>query len=84
MGCFWGVDSLYGVQKGVLRTCCGYTGGKTTDPTYHDLENHTEVLKIDYDPTVIDYASESPRIRSCQYYRMHWSYRLEHGVTNAQ
>lgn len=55
MGCFWGVDSLYGIQKGVLRTCCGYAGGKTTDPTYHDLENHTEVVKIEYDPTVIGY-----------------------------
>jgi len=56
MGCFWGVESLYGVQKGVLRTCVGYTGGKTTNPTYHDLENHTEVVKIEYDPTVIDFA----------------------------
>ena len=58
MGCFWGVESLYGIQKGVLRTCVGYTGGKTTDPSYHDLENHTEVVKIEYDPTVIDYGSE--------------------------
>uniref|UniRef100_A0A336N0D2 peptide-methionine (S)-S-oxide reductase n=1 Tax=Culicoides sonorensis TaxID=179676 RepID=A0A336N0D2_CULSO len=29
MGCFWSCDSLFGAQKGVLRTRVGYSGGKT-------------------------------------------------------
>lgn len=31
----------------------GYAGGRTADPTYHSLGDHTETLQIDYDPRVI-------------------------------
>ncbi|XP_032596680.1 peptide methionine sulfoxide reductase isoform X3 [Drosophila grimshawi] len=51
MGCFWGAESLYGATRGVLRTTVGYAGGSAELPT----GDHTEVLEIDYDPTVINF-----------------------------
>ena len=33
----------------------GYAGGTTTNPSYHDLVDHTETVKIVYDPDIISY-----------------------------
>ncbi|KAH8371692.1 hypothetical protein KR093_008567 [Drosophila rubida] len=55
MGCFWGAESLYGATRGVLRTTVGYAGGNTEFPTYRKMGDHTEVLEIDYDPSVISF-----------------------------
>jgi len=59
-------------MKGVLRTRVGYTGGKTKDPTYRSMGDHTETLQIDFDPQKISYEGilkefwriHSPCIRS--------------------
>ncbi|KAL7021412.1 hypothetical protein ACKWTF_011860 [Chironomus riparius] len=53
MGCFWSSDSLYGAQKGVLRTKVGYSGGSLDNPVYRNLGDHTEVIEIHYDPKTI-------------------------------
>jgi peptide-methionine (S)-S-oxide reductase len=37
MGCFWAPDSLFGVQKGVIRTRVGFAGGTTENPSYHSM-----------------------------------------------
>ena len=37
MGCFWACDSLYGAQKGVLRTKVGYAGGQQPNPSYKKM-----------------------------------------------
>jgi len=50
LGCFWGPDARFGALDGVVRTRVGYAGGTATDPTYHDLGDHTEVFQVDYDP----------------------------------
>ncbi|XP_030243423.1 peptide methionine sulfoxide reductase isoform X2 [Drosophila navojoa] len=55
MGCFWGAESLYGATRGVLRTTVGYAGGSSDLPTYRKMGDHTEVLEIDYDPSVISF-----------------------------
>lgn len=55
MGCFWGAESLYGGTRGVVRTTVGFAGGSKDSPTYRNLGDHTEVLEIDYDPSVISY-----------------------------
>jgi len=55
MGCFWSCDSLYGAQKGVLRTRVGYSGGTKPSPTYKSIGDHTEVIEIHYDPETIKY-----------------------------
>jgi peptide-methionine (S)-S-oxide reductase len=56
----------------VVRTRVGYSGGTKKNPTYHDLGDHSEALRIDYDPDTISYAalldifwnSHNPRTRS--------------------
>lgn len=55
MGWFWGPAARYAVLDGVLRTRVGYSGGRSTNPTYKSSDQHTEVVEIDYDPTQISY-----------------------------
>lgn len=43
-------------MDGVLRTRVGYSGGKSTNPSYKVVDLHTEVVEIDYDPQVISYG----------------------------
>jgi peptide-methionine (S)-S-oxide reductase len=42
-------------MPGVVRTRVGYTGGRTDNPTYYHLGDHTETLQIDFDPTRVTY-----------------------------
>ena len=56
LGCFWGPDARFGAIEGVVRTRVGYAGGTTPEPTYHDLGDHTEVVQVEYDPSVVSYA----------------------------
>jgi len=39
----------------VVRTRVGYAGGSTADPTYRNLDGHSETIQIDFDPTQITY-----------------------------
>jgi peptide-methionine (S)-S-oxide reductase len=67
-GCFWGVEHIFlkeyppAQNKGILKTSVGYTGGKESaqNPTYRELcdgtTNHAEALKIDFDPSIIQYG----------------------------
>lgn len=55
LGCFWGPDATFGALDGVVRTAAGYAGGTKPDPTYHALGDHTEVVRIEYDPSTIGY-----------------------------
>ncbi|GGJ14752.1 hypothetical protein GCM10008995_25790 [Halobellus salinus] len=56
LGCFWGPDARFGAMEGVVRTRVGYAGGTTPEPTYHELGDHTEVVQVEYDPSVTSYA----------------------------
>jgi peptide-methionine (S)-S-oxide reductase len=38
-----------------VRTRVGYTGGRSPNPTYRDIGDHTESVQIDYDPTQTSY-----------------------------
>ena len=49
LGCFWGPDAQFGALDGVVRTRVGYAGGTKSEPTYHDLGDHTEAVQVDYD-----------------------------------
>ena len=57
-GCFWGVERKFWNLSGVYVTSVGYSGGDTDNPTYEDVcykdTGHVEVVKIYYDPVVID------------------------------
>src|SRR4051794_8241087 len=58
-GCFWCVEAPFQEVKGVERVESGYTGGKTENPTYHQIctgmTDHAEVVQIAFDPKVISY-----------------------------
>ncbi|MBN2483261.1 MAG: peptide-methionine (S)-S-oxide reductase MsrA [Candidatus Omnitrophica bacterium] len=55
LGCFWSPEAMFGSIEGVVRTRVGYSGGVITDPTYHNLGNHSETLQIEYDPEKITF-----------------------------
>ncbi|MBI1970625.1 peptide-methionine (S)-S-oxide reductase MsrA [Candidatus Woesearchaeota archaeon] len=52
-GCFWCMEAVFSLLKGVLSVTPGYAGGTTTNPTYEDVcsgtTNHAEVVKVGYD-----------------------------------
>ncbi|CEN45576.1 Peptide methionine sulfoxide reductase MsrA [Capnocytophaga canimorsus] len=60
-GCFWCVEAIFGLLKGVIHVKSGYTGGHTPNPTYEEVcdgvTGHAEVVQITYDPNVISFEN---------------------------
>ncbi|KAM7491788.1 hypothetical protein LguiA_034709 [Lonicera macranthoides] len=60
-GCFWGVELGFQRVIGVTRTEVGYSQGFVDNPTYNDvcsgITNHSEVVRVQYDPKECDYES---------------------------
>ena len=58
-GCFWCTEAVFENLRGVESVMPGYAGGDTPRPTYEDVSTgntgHAEVIKVEYDPTVISY-----------------------------
>lgn len=59
LGCFWGAERHFWQLEGVYVTAVGYAGGFTPNATYQEvcsgMTGHAEVVRIVFDPQVIDY-----------------------------
>jgi peptide-methionine (S)-S-oxide reductase len=58
-GCFWCVEADFDKVAGVVSTTSGYTGGRTTNPSYAEVSRggtgHAEAVEIVYDPAKVSY-----------------------------
>ena len=58
-GCFWCLEAVFDELKGVESVESGYMGGRTGNPTYHQVcegnTGHAEVVRITFDPAVVSF-----------------------------
>ncbi|MGK7221316.1 peptide-methionine (S)-S-oxide reductase MsrA [Kocuria flava] len=56
-GCFWCLDAVYRVTRGVTEVVSGYTGGAQPDPGYYAVcsgtTGHAEAVAVTFDPAVV-------------------------------
>ena len=77
LGWFWHPEASFGRLSGVTKTSVGYTGGKLPFPTYKIMGDHTEAVRVYFNPEVISYTellnhfwkSHCPTVRSSAQYR---------------
>lgn len=60
-GCFWCLEHDLETLPGVLKAESGYSGGRVTNPTYHQVSaggtGHQEAVRVRFDPAKISYAT---------------------------
>jgi len=60
-GCFWGMDAVFERVKGVKAVTSGFAGGTASTAHYDQVSTettqHTEAVKIVYDPHQVSYAT---------------------------
>lgn len=60
-GCFWCTEAIFRRLKGVEEVVSGYTGGKSTEPSYEQVSTgetgHAEAIQIKFDPKAISYEN---------------------------
>lgn len=61
-GCFWCIEAVFKMIKGVESEVVGYAGGKSEKaPVYEDVCSgafgHAEVVKIEFNPSIISYEA---------------------------
>ncbi|MDQ8170867.1 MAG: peptide-methionine (S)-S-oxide reductase MsrA, partial [Gemmatimonadota bacterium] len=58
-GCFWCLEAVYLMLRGVHAVNSGYAGGHVPHPTYEQVcgkqTGHAEVVEVTFDPQVITY-----------------------------
>ena len=56
-GCFWCIEAVFKMIKGVSKVVSGYAGGQIENPKYDDVSGgetgHAEMVKVVFDPTMI-------------------------------
>ncbi len=60
-GCFWCLEAIYQLVKGIIQVESGYSGGITKNPTYEEVcsgkTGHAEVVQIQFNPEKISYET---------------------------
>ncbi|HEX7118415.1 MAG TPA: peptide-methionine (S)-S-oxide reductase MsrA [Longimicrobiales bacterium] len=58
-GCFWCLEAVYELLRGVEKVDSGYSGGHVERPTYEEVcsgrTGHAEVVQVTFDPDEIGY-----------------------------
>ena len=58
-GCFWCLEAVYDLLKGVKSVESGYMGGKVANPSYQQVctgnTGHAEVVQITFDPAAVNF-----------------------------
>lgn len=58
-GCFWCLEAIYQLLKGVVKIESGYAGGWAVNPSYQQVctgaTGHAEVVQVTFDPHQISY-----------------------------
>ena len=58
-GCFWCLEAVYEILRGVESVQSGYTGGARPDPTYEAVcsgtTGHAEAVQVEFDPVELSY-----------------------------
>jgi peptide-methionine (S)-S-oxide reductase len=58
-GCFWCIEAVFRLLRGVHLVENGYSGGRRPNPTYEQVcsgvSGHAEVIRVEFDPTQITF-----------------------------
>jgi peptide-methionine (S)-S-oxide reductase len=58
-GCFWCLEAVFELLKGVEEVESGYSGGVVDEPSYEEVcrgtTGHAEVVRLTFDPQVISF-----------------------------
>ena len=58
-GCFWCLEAVYEMVRGVEKSVSGYAGGTVESPSYRQVctgtTGHAEVVRLTFDPEVVSY-----------------------------
>ncbi len=58
-GCFWCLEAVFDVLKGVDSVESGYMGGRTANPSYEEVcsgeTGHAEVTQLTFDPKQVSF-----------------------------
>jgi peptide-methionine (S)-S-oxide reductase len=58
-GCFWCLEAVFELLNGVLKVESGYSGGRSSNPSYHEVcggnTGHAEVVQVTFDPNIVSF-----------------------------
>src|SRR5688572_4928857 len=56
-GCFWCLEAVFELLRGVTKVESGYCGGSVANPSYHQVchgtTGHAEVVQVTFDPDAV-------------------------------